>query len=49
MITVTQKGLNKYKECKKLHSTNLESTIDLTLSNKEIISLSSKDNISLEF
>ena len=34
---------------KKLPSTNLESTIDLTLSNKEKNSLNSKANKSLEF
>ena len=50
MITVTQKRQIKYKEqCKILPSTNLESTIDLTLNNRGIISLSSKDNKSLEF
>ena len=50
MIIVTQKRQNKYKEQrKKLPSTNLESTIDLTLSNREIDSLNSKDNKSLEF
>ena len=50
MITVTQKRQNKYKEqCKRLPSTNLESTIDLTLSNRLINSLCTKDNKSLEF
>ena len=50
MITVTQKCQNKYKEhYKRLPSTNLKSTRDLTLSNREINSLSNKDNKSLEF
>ena len=50
MIIVTQKRQNKYKEqCKRLPFTNLKSTINLTLSNREINSLNSKDNKSLEF